>query len=158
MNFRACHLLPCTGLPVGVEERKKQASSEIANERKTPGSGKGRACKHRFKNIDPPTSWRNVSRIKMSNVKTSKGVLLEVFTCWTFCWTLRARSLMISVSVEVKCHNWPITGYTRSWYTGMRCWKQCLEAALLRFSPALTPITRSFSRSAFPTTLEPGTG
>lgn len=80
---RARHLLPCAGLPVGVEERKKRARSEIANERKMPGREKGRASKHLFKNTDPPTTWRNISRVKMSNVKTSKGALMEVFTCST---------------------------------------------------------------------------
>ena len=35
---------------------------------------------------------------------------------------------------EVNCRNWPIIGYIRSWYTGMRYWKQCLQAPLLHYS------------------------
>ena len=69
---------------------------------------------------------------------------------------LCARSQMIDVSVKVKCCTWPIIGYTRSWYTGMRYWKQWLQAPCL--FPTPTWFSRSFSQSSFPTTLEPGTG
>ena len=36
--------------------------------------------------------------------------------------------------VDVNCQNWPITGCTRSWYTGMMYWKQCLQTPLTRLS------------------------
>lgn len=62
------------------------------------------------------------------------------------------------LSVEVNCHYWPIIRYTRSWYTGMRYWKQCLKAPLLRLSPTPSRFSRKFSRSAFLTILEPGKG
>ena len=64
---------------------------------------------------------------------------------------------MIDISAEVICLNWPTVGYTRSWHTGMRYWKQCLQAPLLPLSPAPTRFSRKFSRSAFHTILEPGT-
>ena len=48
--------------------------------------------------------------------------------------------------------------YTKSWYTGMRYWKQCLKAPLLRLSPTPSRFSRKFSRSAFLTILEPGKG
>lgn len=74
--------------------------------------------------------------------------------------SLCARSpITIDVSVEVNCHKWPIIGYTRSWYIGMRYWNQCLQAPLLfRLSPAPTLFCRNFPRSAFATILERGTG
>ena len=41
----------------------------------------------------------------------------------------------------------------------MSYWKQCLQGPLLRLSPAPTQFSRNFSRSTFPTFLEPaGTG
>ena len=38
------------------------------------------------------------------------------------CMTLHAQSPAIDLSVHINCQNWPITGYTNSWYTGMKYW------------------------------------
>ena len=40
----------------------------------------------------------------------------------------RVKREVIDVSVDVNSNNWPIIGYTRSWHTEMRYWKQCLQA------------------------------
>ena len=74
------HVLPENGLcqasaVVSADERKNRASSEITNERETAGREKGAACKHPFKYYNPPSSWKTVSRVKMSNVKPSKGAV-----------------------------------------------------------------------------------
>ena len=65
--------IACARLSVSADERKKQASSEIANNEKTAGRETGRASKHVFKYHNPPTS--RVSHVKMSNFKTSKDAL-----------------------------------------------------------------------------------
>ena len=73
---------------------KKLASSESANKRKTADREKGRACE------------KTVSRVKMSNVKTSEVVVWEGFThARHVSQTLHPRSQMIDVSVKVNCHN-----------------------------------------------------
>ena len=54
-------------------------------------------------------------------------------------FSLRLHCLIIKsllTLVDVNCQNWPITGYTRSWYTGMMYWKQCLQAPPTCLSPA----------------------
>ena len=66
-----------------------------------------------------------------------------------------AKWLMYNVSFKVNCHKWPITGHTRSWYTEMRYWKQCLQAPLL-ISPQ--PPHSSCATFFDPPFLEPGTG
>ena len=56
-------------LSVSEDERKRRASSGKANERKTAGKEKRRACKHLFKYLDPPTipptSRKTVYCVKM---------------------------------------------------------------------------------------------
>ena len=62
-------------------------------------------------------------RFLMSNCQMSKREKVRsrrVSLARRVYWTLRSRSQMIVVSVEVNCYNWPIIGYARSWYTGMR--------------------------------------
>ena len=111
------------------------------------------ACKHLFKYLNPPTilptSWKTVSCVTcIWGTLYSKCLLHSA-----------GRSQTIGVCVEENCHNWPIIGLIRSWYTWMRYWKQCLEAPLDHFSPAST---RSYvynpSFSTFSTILEPEKG
>ena len=89
------------------------------------------ACKHLFKYLNPPTilptSWKTVSCVTCIWGTYSKCLLHSA-----------GRSQMIGVRVEENCHNWPIIGLIRSWYTWMRYWKQCLQAPLDHFSPAST--------------------
>ena len=57
-------------LSLSADERKKQASSEIANNEKTAGRETGRASKHLFKYLNPPTSPRfSCQNVKFQNVK-----------------------------------------------------------------------------------------
>ena len=66
------------------------------------------------------------------------------------CKTLRAPSWMTDVSVEVNCHNWPIKGRTRSWYTGGGIEN---NAYRLQYSVSPRPphgFHATVSRSAFP--------
>ena len=90
------------------------------------------ACKHLFKYLNLPTilrtSWKTVSCITcIWGTLYSKCLLYSA-----------GRSQTIGVCVEENCHNWPIIGLIRSWYTWMRYWKQCLQAPLDHFSPAST--------------------
>ena len=90
------------------------------------------ACKHLFKYLNLPTilptSWKTVSCVA--------GIW---GTLYSKCLLHSARrSQMIGVCVEENCHNWPVIGLIRSWYTWMRYWKQCLQAPLDHFSPAST--------------------
>ena len=41
--------------------------------------------------------------------------------------------------VDINCQNWPITGCTRSWYTGMMYWKQFLQAPITHLSKVIPP-------------------
>ena len=50
----------------------------------------------------------------------------------------------------------PIMRYIRSQYTGMRYWKQCLQAQPTRLSKVRPRFSRSSSRCAFPTSSKPG--
>ena len=63
-------------------------------------------------------------------------------------------------SLNITSQIWPITGYTRSWYTGTSRLKKWLQALLPFLSPASSQFifTFAFSRPAHPTTSEPGTG
>ena len=65
-------------------------------------------------------------------------------------YSLCAQRQIVDVSVDLKCHNWPIIRYIRSWWTETRNWKQCLQAPLLRLSPVPTQVSRNFRRFAFP--------
>ena len=68
----------CARLSISADKRNKPASSQIANGRKTAGIEKGRAWKHFFKYVKyQPTFWKTVSRVKMSNFKTSEGEVQE---------------------------------------------------------------------------------
>ena len=65
--------------------------------------------------------------------------------------------------VDINCQNWPITGCTRSWYTGMMYWKQFLQAPITHLSkviprPHPAVFVQLLSMRFFPTILEPGTG
>ena len=91
-------------------------------------------------------------------IKASKGAVWENITCSTCLLDSAHAKRNGWLSVEVNCHYWPIIRYTRSWYTGMRYWKQCLKAPLLRLSPTPSRFSRKFSRSAFLTILELGKG
>ena len=50
------------------------------------------------------------------------------------CWNILSRA------------NWPIVGYTRSWYTGMRYWKRYLQAPLFHLSPIHKRFSCNFSQ------------
>ena len=67
--------------------------------------------------------------------------------------------------VDINCQNWPITGCTRSWYTGMMYWKQFLQAPITHLSKVTPPppshpavFTQLLSMRSLRTILEPGTG
>ena len=64
--------------------------------------------------------------------------------------------------VDINCQNWPITGCSRSWYTGMMYWKQFLQAPITHLSKVIPPHPAVFvqllSMRFLPTILEPGTG
>ena len=102
------------------------------------------ACKHLFKYLNLPTilrtSWKTVSCITcIWGTLYSKCLLHSA-----------RRSQMIGVCVEENCHNWPMIGLIRSWYTWMRYWKQCLQAPLDHFSPASTRFCTIFLYLFFP--------
>ena len=100
--------------------QKEGASNEIANERKNGEKREKESLEASFKT---PSSrhysanfLKTVSHVKMS--KRQKVRCRRVSYTSHVCKTLRATSWMADVSVEVNCHNWPIKGHTRSWYTG----------------------------------------
>ena len=102
------------------------------------------ACKHLFKYLKlptiMPTSWKTVSCVTcIWGTLYSKCLLHSA-----------GRSQTIGVCVEENCHNWPIIGLIRSWYTWMRYWKQCLQAPLDHFSPASTRFCTIFLYLFFP--------
>ena len=72
----------------------------------------------------------------------------EFHTLAMFVWfcVREAKSLLDKIG-EVNCHNWPIVAYIRSWYTGMRYWRQCLQAPLPGLSPVRTQVSLTFCRS-----------
>ena len=85
---------------------------------------------------------------------------LEVFGFCFFYVLVAVASLDRYVPIDmddVSCQNWPITGYTRSWYTEMMYWKKCLQAPLPVSPKLLTQFSHNFSRCAFSTFLEPWT-
>ena len=69
-------------------------------------------------------------------------------------------------SVDINGQNLPITGCTRSWYSGMMYWKQFLQAPITHLSKVTPPppshpevFTQLFlSMRSLRTILEPGTG
>ena len=66
--------------------------------------------------------------------------------------------LKIPIDVhDVMCQNWPIIGYTRSWYSGIMYWQQCIQVPLTHLSAALPRFSHNFSLCAFFSILEPGT-
>ena len=68
-------LSACARLSVSVDEQKKRASSEIANERKVAGREKRRVCKH-FSQIHVPQSAQYSAHEKLilvSKCQMSKG-------------------------------------------------------------------------------------
>ena len=86
---------------------------------------------------------------------------LEVFGFCFFYVLVAVASLDRYVPIDmddVSCQNWPITGYTRSWYTAMMYWKKCLQAPLpvspklprgfpAAFLDALSPLSWSLEQS-----------
>ena len=55
--------------------RKKRASWEKNSERKTLGREKGRASKHLFNYLGPPTSTKTVSRVQMAKSVVKEGFI-----------------------------------------------------------------------------------
>ena len=115
--------------------------------------GTNLACEHLFKypNLPStlPTSSKTITRVKMSNVKTSKGALWEGFTFPT--------CLLDSMHTKLNdwCKYWSkpsqLTNqrahHARSWYTEMRYWKQCLQAPLVLSLPSpCTDLVQLFSK------------
>ena len=122
MRTVRCKNLACAMLSVGAGERRKRASSKKASERKIL-----------FKYLSPPTS-------SYQNVKMCGEGRLHTLTM--FVW-----SHVCNVSVDVKLSKLTNQRVTRSWYTEMRYWNQCLQAPLPRIIPAPTRFSRKFSRS-----------
>ena len=94
------------------------------------------------------------------NVKCQSAKMCGVegiHTLTMFVWLCTLEAKRAILSVVINCQNWPITGYTNSWYTGMKYWKQCLHAPHLCLSPAPSRFSRNVSRFAFPAILELGT-
>ena len=114
-----------------VDEREKLASSEVANEKKWREDRRGSLL---APPTTPTTSWKTVSRFKVSNNWRSKS------------WK--------------NCHNWPIIGSTRQElvYRNQLLKKMitCSTTPSLHNSQAI--IFAQLSRSAFLTILEHGTG
>ena len=84
-----------------MQTSEKRASSEIANERKTAGKDKGKACKHLFKYTPIHPLPKKKNSFLCQNVKSPKGTVYEGFTCsaclldsarakpndWRTCWS-----------------------------------------------------------------------
>ena len=72
LSHKVCRLLSSAVL---ADERKKRASREKANERKTEGKERGEPVSTFFKYLNPPTITRGSPEKTVSRVKTSKGVV-----------------------------------------------------------------------------------
>ena len=135
-------------------------TSEKASERKQAGREKGRAYKHLFKYLSLPTtlptSRKTDSPVKMSKCQTVRcrrdSYAHQVYM------TPCTRSQAIDLSVDINCQNWPIIGYTSSWYNAMKYWKQCLQGSTSPSLPSHYAVfAQLFYRFAFPAILQPGT-
>ena len=111
--------MPCSRSVQAREENgrvaKKRASEKQREERQ-------RTCEILFKYLSPPTS-------SYQNVKMCGEGRLHTLTM--FVW-----SHVCNVSVDVKLSKLTNHRVTRSWYTEMRYWNQCLQAPLPRIIPA----------------------
>lgn len=115
--------MPCSRSVQAREENgrvaKKRASEKQREERQ-------RTCDILFKYLSPPTS-------SYQNVKTCGEGRLHTLTM--FVW-----SHVCNVSVDVKLSKLTNQRVTRSWYTEMRYWNQCLQAHF----PVLSQPLRGF--------------
>ena len=129
--------------------------------------GTNLSCKHLLKYLNPPstlpTSSKTITRVKMSNVKTSKGALIIGFHMFNMFVRLYAHEaklltqvLKLTVTIDQSQGTPCQELVNRNEY-----WKQCLQAPLLNRSLPKPPHPRflhNFFRTAFPTNLESGTG
>ena len=141
----------CARLSISADKRNKRASSQIANGRKTAGIEKGRAWKHFFKYVKyQPTFWKTVSRVKMSNFKTSEGEVQE-----------GTGFHMLDTFVPAKPNDWGTCWSELSQLTNHRIGlpERRIENDAYRLHYAVSPQTpRGFRCSFLTIFMEPGTG
>ena len=115
--------------------------------------GTNLSCKHLLKYLNPPstlpTSSKTITRVKMSNVKTSKGALIIGFHMFNMCVRLYAHEaklltqvLKLTVTIDQSQGTPCQELVNRNEY-----WKQCLQAPLLNLSPS--PRTRGSCTTFF---------
>ena len=116
--------------------------------------GTNLSCKHLFKYLNPPstlpTSSKTITRVKMSNVKTSKGALIvggfHMLNMFVRLYAHEAKLLMQVLKLTVTIDQSQGTP-CQELVNRNEYWKQCLQAPLLNLSPS--PRTRGSCTTFF---------
>ena len=108
-NPQASSKLACTG-PLSVSTGERAVKWRTSEKRREERREKPVSIfiDTSVQHSTPPASWKTVLRIKMSNFKTSKGAVLEGFTCSTGLLDTTRTTRSHWLSVEVNSHNWSI--------------------------------------------------